>query len=254
MVSRLFSSVAVCFLLSTAALAQGTTAVVVNNALSPQAIIAGIACILIGLFLTFLGARFFRTMLFFAGFALFALIAYIGAINIAPLQPGDLVMRTVYLVVIIVIGLIGGVLVVIFWRVGLFVLGAVGGFFLAMFILSLAPNGLIPDPIFRAIFIVVLAIVCAFLVFKFERPAVIIATSIAGAFITMLGIDFFAHTYLLQSMVAFLSKTGAYTADGRTYGMLAGVALLAIFGMIVQFRFFRRTVLRPSADKAAVNV
>jgi len=240
-------------LVATASLAvaqsSGTVTEVVDI-ITPQSIVAGIICIGIGLFLTFFGYRFFRPMLFFAGFALFALIAYIGAINISPLAPGDTLKETIYLVVIVIVGFIGGILVAIFWRIGLFVLGAVGGFFLAMFILALAPNGLIPNPLFRALFIVILVIICAVLVFKLERPAIIIATSVAGAFLTILGIDFFVHTQFLASMVAFLSSTGTYTADGRTYGMLAGVALLALLGMIIQFRFHKGFFRR---DKSAAN-
>jgi len=208
------------------------------SAITPQSAIAGGICIGIGLFLCFLGYRFFRPMLFLAGFALFGLIAYIGAINISPLQPGNTLQMTIYLVVIVVIGLVGGILMAVFWKLGLFALGLIGGFFLAMFVLALIPSGVIPSPIISAIVIVVVALICAILVFKFERPMVIISTAVAGAFIFILGVDFFVQTEFAASLASYLSGTGVYTPDGRTYGMLAGLAVTAVLGMVVQFRFY----------------
>jgi hypothetical protein len=221
------------------------------QALTPQSIVVGIAFIIVGIFFTFFGFRFFRPVLFFAGFALFGIIAYIGEINISPLDPnGDDIKRIVYLVIIVVVGLVGGILFAIFWRLGLWAVGLVGGFFLAMFVLTLVPNGIVPENIFRALFIVVIALICSFLVFKFERPTVIISTSVIGAFLTILGVDFFARTQFASAMSMFLSGKNGYSPDARTYGMLAGVAVLAALGMVVQFRFFKGLF---NKDKGAAN-
>lgn len=221
------------------------------RALTPQSIVVGVVFILVGLFFTFLGYRFFRPVLFFAGFALFAIIVYVGIINLAPpKQGGDEIMSILYVVIIVVVGLVGGILFAIFWRLGMFAIGLVGGFFLAMFVLTLVPDGIIPNNIFRALFIVVIALICSFLVFKFERPVVIIATSVIGAFLAILGIDFFARTQFATAMSMFLSGQHGYRPDARTYGMLAGVAVLAALGMVVQFRYHKGLFRR---DKSAAN-
>lgn len=179
------------------------------------------------------------------------ILVYIGEINISPLDPnGDPIKRIVYLVLIVVAGLIGGILFAIFWRIGLFAVGALGGFFGAMFALAFLPPNILPDPIWRALIIVIATIICAFLVFKFERPVVIIATAIMGAFLAVLGVDCFARTQFAAAMAAFLSASGRYNPDARTYGMLAGVAVMAVLGMIVQFTLFKGLFRR---DKSAAN-
>lgn len=231
------------FLLTTPVAADGGPVPAVN-------IIAGVACIIVGLFLAFFGFRFFRPILFLVGFISFGLVTYIICINVSPITPEDTTKRVIYLVLIIVLGLIGGILMAIFWRVALFLVGLLGGFFLSMFILSLAPNGLIPEPLFRSIFIVLLSIICSFLIFKFERPVVIISTAIIGAFLFILGVDLFAHAGFSDIVTQALSSTGSYSASGRTYGMIAGLAITAILGMIVQFSLFKGLFRR---DKSAYN-
>ncbi|RKP06891.1 hypothetical protein THASP1DRAFT_6675, partial [Thamnocephalis sphaerospora] len=178
----------------------------VQKAITPQSIVAAIICLAVGFILCFFGYRFFRPTLFFAGFCIAALLAYIGCINIAPLTGDDMdgIKRTVYIVVTVVAGFIAGILCVIFWRFGLMIVGALGGLVGALFILALAPDGLIADNVGRALFIVVLTILCAILIFKFERPVVIIATAVAGGFGMALGIDFFVQSEFAASLTAFL--------------------------------------------------
>ena len=139
-------------------------------------------------------------------------------------------------------GIVGGVLLVIFWRIGLFAAGGVGGFFGAMFLLALLPIFL--EPIWRALIIVIAAIICAFLIFVFERPMIIIATALTGSFLTVLGIDYFARTQFASTMSVFLSSKGQYSPDARTYAMLAGVAVLFLLGLIVQFTFFKEVFVK----------
>jgi len=187
---------------------------------------------------------------FFAGFGVFGIIVYIGEINIHPLGPSDEVLSIIYLVLIVVIGLVGGVLFLIFWRVGLFAVGGLGGFFGAMYVLALLPSSVLPQPLFRALIIVVATVICAFLVLKFERPMVIIATAITGAFLAILGLDFFVQTQFAASLAAILSSSGQYSPTGATYGMMAGVAVMAVIGMIIQFTLFKGLFRR---DKSAAN-
>ncbi|KAI9598040.1 hypothetical protein BDF19DRAFT_420336 [Syncephalis fuscata] len=98
---------------------------------------------------------------------------------------------------------------VCFWRFGLLLIGALGGLVGGLFILAFMPNGLIQEPIWKL-------------------PVVIVATAAGGGFALALGIDFF-----VQASSAVLSF------DAKTYIMLALVAIFAILGMIVQFRFFK---------------
>ncbi|RKP06892.1 hypothetical protein THASP1DRAFT_31294 [Thamnocephalis sphaerospora] len=217
-----------------------------DNGYTPQAIIAALLCLGIGAFLCFFGYKYFRLTTFFGGFGIFAFLAYVGCINISPMtgEDGDGVRRTIYIVVVVALGLIGGLLGAVFWRAGLTMLGALAGLVVTLFVLALAPGGLVKSNIGRALIIVAMVLICSFLVNKYQRPSIIIGTAISGAFSIGIGIDLFAKSQLVTSIAAFLTDgeekpDAVYTADAITYVILGLIAILAAAGIFVQFRYHK---------------
>ncbi|KAI8055307.1 hypothetical protein BDF22DRAFT_654205 [Syncephalis plumigaleata] len=215
----------------------------VQQALTPQSIVGAIVALVVGFVLCFFGYRFFRPTLFLAGFVIAAFVTYVVCLNVAPLKGDqyDSIKRTVYIVLVIGVGFIVGVLAVCFWRFGLLLVGAMGGLVGGLFILAFMPNGLIKEPVWKAVLIVILVILGAILIFKFERPVVIVATSAGGGFALALGIDFFVQSQFASTIATVLggASSAVLSFDAKTYIMLALVAIFAILGMIVQFRFFK---------------
>ncbi|RKP08312.1 hypothetical protein THASP1DRAFT_29886 [Thamnocephalis sphaerospora] len=216
---------------------------------TPQSIAAAVIFIVIGFLFCFFGYRLFRVTLFLVGFCVAGLLAFAVCTNVAPLDgtDGDDKRRTIYLAVSVAVGFVGGLICMCLWSVGVFLIGALGGVMAALYILALAPEGLIHSGIWRGVFIAVFALVGALLTLKFERPVIIVGTSLSGAFALGLGIDFFAHTNLGTAVSDFLSSRTNYHAETKTYIMLGGIALLAIIGMVVQFRFFTGSFRRGKA-------
>ncbi|KAI9598041.1 hypothetical protein BDF19DRAFT_420337 [Syncephalis fuscata] len=213
---------------------------------TPQSIAAAIICMGIGIFLCFFGYKYFRVATFFGGFGLFAFLAYIGCINISPMtgKDDDDLRSTIYIIVIAAIGFIGGLLAVVFWRVGITVIGALAGLVITLFVLALAPNGLIQNNIGRALLIVGMVLICSFLVNRFQRPAIIVSTATAGAFSIGLGLDLVIGSQLAVSVAAFLAggdqkPDAVYNADAKTYVVLGLIAIASIGGILVQFRFHK---------------
>ncbi|KAH9245289.1 hypothetical protein BASA81_017243 [Batrachochytrium salamandrivorans] len=210
-------------------------------ALGPHAIIVGVLCIIGGLFLVFAGYRFFRPTLFLAGFVLMAMIGYVILTRAEPAD-GYPHRDTVLLVGSLLIGLVGGALAVCLYHVGI-CLGALGGAALALFILGWHSDGVIQSSTGRAIFVAVLALIGAVVVHFFEKIAIMLATSILGAYLVILGIDEFASTGFIDTVRLFMSGPNRYNFSavhptGPVFGLLISMVVLALVGFIVQYKAY----------------
>ena len=97
----------------------------------------------------------------------------------------------------IVAGIIGAIIAYKLYRVGLSIVGFLGGAALALLLLSFKTNGIIKSltelgiidvDYGRVIFIVVLGVVGAVLINFFEFPVIVGATALLGSFTVFLGI------------------------------------------------------------------
>lgn len=148
----------------------------------------------------------------------------------------------VFFVVVFVAGLIGGALAACLWRLGLFALGMLLGFFVGSFILGFSSNGTIQFDIARSLFLIVLAIVGGVAIVFLEKTLVVVATAFSGSHGVFYGVDAFVNTGFSNGIRMFVSGGGVYIANGSVYGMLAGVAVLAVIGAAYQFRDKNRMV------------
>ncbi|KAJ3200118.1 hypothetical protein HDU67_002284, partial [Dinochytrium kinnereticum] len=102
-----------------------------------------------------------------------------------------------------------GALLLCLRRLAIFALGGVSGLLLALLILNLK-SGLLIDPSWaRLVFIIVFVILGALVALKLEKPLIVTATSFVGA------------------------------VNSRLIGMAVGVLVLAVIGVVVQFRINR---------------
>jgi hypothetical protein len=196
-----------------------------------------------GIILLFFGRRTFRGILFFAGFMLGSLIAYIILVNVEPFtaegvsQWGDR-RDAIYFGVCIASGILIGIMSSCFFRLGLFAVGAFGGFTLSMWILSWSSSSLIPNDAARYVFIAVLALIGGILALFFEHHVIIISTSIGGAYLVIFGIDCFTRLGFAGAVsLMFQGNSAQYVINsGSLYALLVSALVLAIIGMIVQYR------------------
>ncbi|KAK9762638.1 hypothetical protein K7432_011443 [Basidiobolus ranarum] len=201
-----------------------------------QTSIIAVLMIIAGFVLCFWGQRLFPLMLFIAGFMVFGFIAYVSCIEISP--PVPTLQSPPNLVIGVVVGLIGGYLFRRFWTLGVLAIGALAGFALAMFILSLGNGFLISSSIGRTIFVILCVVVGVVLMWFFEKHTLIIGSAFFGAYLLVSGIDYFIRTGFAQHIYGFL-RGGSYATSGKVYAMIATWVVLAIIGAAIQYRTYK---------------
>jgi len=201
---------------------------------SPHGIITGIILIVFGFILCFFGYRFFHLTMFIIGFYVGALLTYTGMTNGTPNSSNTLV-----LIISIVVGVIVGLLFVCCSRCGLWFVGGLGGYCMAVWFLSFNNGHLIDSHIGRVLFIIAFVIVGIILVTFWERTTVIIGTAFIGAYTIILGLDLFIHVGFAQAVAQLMGHEGSFQDSTGVYIMLGAVIVLFVVGAFVQFRYHR---------------
>ncbi|KAF9171924.1 hypothetical protein BGX21_007800 [Mortierella sp. AD011] len=204
--------------------------------------VVAVVLMVAGFLFAFFGHKFFKITLFLSGFYVLSTLAWIALKNLEPTNGYGAHSDWVYLGVSGAAGILGGGLFLCFWRLGFAALGAIAGFYFAIFVLSWASNGVISNGTGRTIFIIVCVVVGVISTFFLERHVVIIGTAMVGSGSFFIGLDNFVHTGFSDAFIAFLSgkTTGfvsgdGYTVSGKVYGMLAGTLAMMIVGACFQY-------------------
>jgi len=203
--------------------------------------ITSIFAIVSGLIFCYFGHKFFKVTIFIAGFYIFALAGWLLLINVEPQTGYGPSAEWIFLGVCLALGLIGGTLFVCLWTFGIACIGAIGGFFLALFILSFNDNGFITNHISRSVVILIAVIIGVVLSFFLDRHIVIFGTSASGAYVVTLGLDGFAHTDFSASTRKFLDGNHQiiYNITPAVIGMMVAFLFLFITGTIFQYRYHK---------------
>jgi hypothetical protein len=120
----------------------------VAESLTPEDITFGVICIVTGLVLLFFGYALFKVAVFLAGFYMgyWVCFAIMESINV---DYGDQETLIIF-ISCLVAGLLVGLLLLYLTTVGIFILGALTGFFLACWILSFVdPSAPVQEPLYR---------------------------------------------------------------------------------------------------------
>jgi hypothetical protein len=200
--------------------------------------IFGVTLILLGLVLGIMGKRFFKICLFVTGSTVLTLASTLFVFSAFLNRDTSNTLMWILFSVCLVVSMIGGLLLAKFFRFGIAVAAGWGGVALALilynaFIYKIDNS----NKIVFWIFIVLMAVACAALSFKFCWPAVIIATSIAGAYSLIRGISVMAGGYPNELEIIRRIEDGDLSGmPGAFYGYMAGFFVLAIAFMVWQFK------------------
>ncbi|KAI9272963.1 hypothetical protein BDA99DRAFT_499644 [Phascolomyces articulosus] len=192
----------------------------------------GITCILIGLYFMIFGYRYFRPTLGLVGFVFFALMVWVGLVNNEPVY-GYPHTEIVYICVSIGLGILGGILFMFFYPLGLYFVGALAGLFFAVYIMSWQESLVIQIKVARICFIIGVGVLFIIFVILFESYVIIFSTSFTGAYLFILGLDFFAHTGFINALLLIFDGNpnhyNAYIMNRPVIVMLAFVVVLTLF-------------------------
>lgn len=211
-----------------------------NLDLSP--VLVGVILCVIGFIFLFFGVRLFKPILFLTGVAVGGISSYILLLNLANRYPtlGGDNQNTIMLIVPFIIGLLLGFLFLFILKLGILSLGALGGFSLAVFILSWqSDNDLINSPVYRPIFISVMICIGSILTMLFERVLIIICTCLFGAGAICSGLDVFIATGFNQAINNIIYHKGSVTMNDQLVGILVSYVVIVALGMFIQFKFHR---------------
>ena len=213
-----------------------------NNIINDLKVSSGIyAALLIiaGSIFLFAGIRFFKGVVASAAFLLFSFFAYsiLEGVNASTKFDNP---ELAYSLILLAVGLIGAVIALKVWKVGLFSIGAMGGYALSSFILACdlgSDFGLIPSKEGRIIFLVLFMVLGGVAIFFFERPIIIVGTALMGANALLYGVDIYARTGYYRTVSSFFSGKVKYVPeDKRVLGILISFCIIVLFGIIVQFK------------------
>lgn len=195
---------------------------------------AGLA-ILAGIIFLFFGFRLFKPVLALGGFMSLSILTFVVMLNLESNSVDFGGTRDIIFIVSCTIaGLVGAVMMVFFWKLGLFFVGALGGLCFAIFFLSWKENGIIDEGLVRLVFIIASAISCGLLVVYFEKKMIIILTSISGSVLITAGVDNFIQVGFLAAIHTFITNHGTFTVSSSMYGLLGSMVFLALVGVLVQ--------------------
>jgi len=202
--------------------------------------IFGTIFILIGLFLAFLGRKLFSAALFIV--AAIIVTGLILIIFYSTFLSDNTESWVSWLVVSlsILVGLVCGFLLTKVEKIGGALLAGWGGFVLGV-TLNETVFYLANSSVLFWCVNVGFAVVFALLGFIFFNPAVILATSFIGAYMTMRGIGIMAGGFPNEYVLINEIQSGAIdNIDPVFYAYLAGIVIMTIVCYIVQMKMFKK--------------
>lgn len=177
--------------------------------MSNQYILIGILLILAGLVLGIMGKRFFKYSLCLVGTTVFTVASTLFLFSVFLSRDSGNGTGWIIFSICLVLSMIGGLLLAKFFRVGVFVAAGWGGVVLGLILYNSFVYKADSQVVFW-IFIVLMGLVCGVLGFYFTWPAIIIATSVSGAYALIRGISVFAGGYPAEMEIINRIKEGDF--------------------------------------------
>ncbi|KAF0460879.1 hypothetical protein F8M41_000536 [Gigaspora margarita] len=220
--------------------------------------LTGITLIITGLVNLIRGNKYKWLSIFLASFHGICVILMLFILKYQNVINPSSTVRFVYFIVSAGAGIAAGVFFVLLWPTGKILVGTLGGFSLAMILLSTRTDGLIFDQIWRWIFIGFFSISMSILagLQKIYPYIAIISTVSSGCYGLMLGVDVFARTGLLASFKTFWGFTQPddyrYVVDTHVIIILLSIGVLGgLFGIAIQLL---ELWIRQKNDRSKVEV
>jgi len=176
-------------------------------------------------------------VLFLGGFAAFFFIT--DALLSAKLS--DSLAPWLIIVIAVGVGLVGGILFVVLKKVGVFLFGFLLGIILGALVIGATPLGnLFTNNVIPLVIILCVGLIVAIATVFLERHLLIIGTSVNGAYMVGSTIDdLWIHSSFasfLPNMISNFGEKIPFSSSWQPYTVLAAVVLLAMIGIVVQYK------------------
>ncbi|KAF9932958.1 hypothetical protein FBU30_006944 [Linnemannia zychae] len=188
----------------------------------------GVLFILFGAVEVLHGYKYIRFTLLLGGFLVWSSTAVMIMI-IVNSNTGTYQTSGIYFLVWLLVGIVGALASFYLWHVGIILTGSYGSFVLVAVIFT---AGNVTNYVFRYVVLVICVILGGYFTYKYERMAVILATSFGGAYSMMFGLDMFVQTGFRTTFHVMLSQsTDAFYPVAGTWVMIACVPVIGAFGI-----------------------
>lgn len=186
------------------------------------------------------GFRSFRITLGVCGFLTFGLITWVAMANNQPYY-GYINNDITLIAVPAGLGILGAIIYAIFWNISIYLVGAMFGLTLAMYIMCCRPNLLITSAVARAAFMVALAFFMSLITFFAEKYVLLLTFSWVGAYCFLVGIEFLAHTGYLAGIKSILDGNKyhqvVYTISTKTIVLIAFIPIVFLISFAWQYTY-----------------
>ncbi|KAI8081563.1 uncharacterized protein BX664DRAFT_317435 [Halteromyces radiatus] len=200
-----------------------------NHIITIQMGVLGSVFIVLGLYLVTFGFRGFRITLAVFGFLAFGFVTWVGMTNYQP-SSGYINDKVTTIVVPAGLGLFGAILFFIFWNIGFYLIGAVGGLALALYICCWREDLVIQSLVARACFLAAMTVGFAGLTFFLERYVILFSTSFLGAYLFFVGVDVLARTGYVAGIRTIVDHNPLHSVQ---YVLSRDVYLLLSFTIVL---------------------
>ncbi|KAI8352290.1 hypothetical protein B0O80DRAFT_454181 [Mortierella sp. GBAus27b] len=179
------------------------------------------------------GYKYIRFTMLVAGYLVWASTAVMIMILVDS-NNGSYQSSSEYFAIWLAVGIVGALISFHLWHVGILLTGAYGTFLLMAIILTAAN---LTNYTARYIILAIFIIAGGYLTKRYERIAVILATSAGGAYCLMYGLDMFVQTGFRSTLHVMLSTSNAtFHSNVGSWVMVACVPVIALFGIVWELK------------------
>lgn len=199
--------------------------------------VIGVILIFLGILLTFSGKRFFKLFTGASGFLALGLATAVILYEIDTWFSFGPYRKWVVYGGAVVMGLAGASICLTMWKLGVYAMAGLGGYFLGTWLMTLKVGGVISNELGRDVFLAICIAACSIAVIFFEGLVIVASSAIVGGNALVIGTDCFldwGYNVVLLSMW-MTSEIIIPSYDAYLYAEIAAVLGLAVVGMVVQW-------------------
>lgn len=209
----------------------------------------GIAIIVVGLFLAFVGRRLFKAFLTLSGFLIGASATLYLMVLISELLK-FIIDKPYYWGLAIVGGILGALLFNRAWKSGMYALSAYGGVMVGIWALGMLINTPVMQYIDRTVFLIVCGVIGFISASYVDELSIIASSSLAGATAIVFGYDmiqnngfrtFIRHSIDAKGINLTNEVLKEFSIDNPVRSCFIVVLFITIVGIYVQYRYQPRS-------------
>ncbi|KAI8099432.1 uncharacterized protein BX664DRAFT_21030 [Halteromyces radiatus] len=208
-----------------------------GEGIQPHWIIVATVCIILGLFFVFAAFQYFMYTMGAVGFIFASSVTWL-ILTLAEPKEGYPSVGLVYVGSCMGAGLVVSLLAMYFWPITLPLMGWLAGFVLGMYVYMWREDHILLNIYARMFTAAGMGTIMAILTYIVESMIVVLATSVLGGFLFILGIDMLVHTGLVQAIRSLFNAnpfhTVVYHVDHKIYAMLSAILVIIFISVALQ--------------------